>query len=149
MQFLKFECANFTHSNRLYFQISSRLKLLKLGNLSEKSFSVLQETLYAINLMSSKSKLLINISKFCYNRVLCFLQNMVNEKLVQNNFHISYVYYLLSQRLLYLLKPKPNYRRGEIIFLSRSNTCFQRILIGNRKANKVFNIKRIWETWGT
>ena len=68
---------------------------------------------------------------------------MVNEKLVQNNFHISYAYCLLSQRHLYLLRSKSNCRRWEIIFLSRQipsaialflkTSAFQRFLMENRE----------------
>ena len=91
----------------IVFQESSSFKNVKIFLFYRKPWT------------SSKTKLLNKFTKFyCYNRVLHLLY-LVNENLVQNNFHISYVYYLFSQSFLYLLKPQSNHQRWEIIFLSR------------------------------
>ena len=64
----------------------------------------------------------------------------------QKSFHISWIYYLLSQRFLYLMTVKlPKVRNNLFEEISRQwdcivskNTCFQRIFMGIKKKSKEF-----------
>ena len=74
----------------------------------------------------------------------------------KKSFHISCVYYLLSQRFFYLMTVKLPKKRNNLLeemnpkwdcIVSR-NTCFQQIFIATEKKSKeiFFYCKRIWKT---
>ena len=78
------------------------------------------------------------------------------KKLFFNNFSITCAYYLFSQRFLYLLKPKSNYLKWELIFYSRqilnwiALSFFKKRAFNvsseaeKRGANKFLSNTRIW-----
>ena len=63
----------------------------------------------------------------------------------QKNFHISCIYYLLSQRFLYLMTVKLTKVRHSLFMemnrkwdrIVSKNTCFQRIFMGAKKKRSI------------
>ena len=114
LQLLKFECVDFKYNNScLKFQPKYTPKKAFLVQILE--FSFLHQSLELNKIEGADFKYDNSFFKFQFKISSLFF----HETCFQNYIPFPCVYYLCSQRFLYLLKLKSNYKRIEIIFCSR------------------------------
>ena len=137
--FWQIEGAEVKHDNTFFkfWHKNSKIRYFQC-----KSSFYLHEALYELKFTSLKTKLLPNISKLCCYFPFPVLNKKTNFFFKKN--HISCVYYLLSQRFLYLMTVKlPKVRNNLLEEMNpqrnctvSKNTYFQQIFMGAEKKIK-------------